>query len=110
MRIRGRGVAARRSRTGVQRPGAPRANRWRSSRWPASPLVDDDTVDELAITTLAAGLGIDLAAARDPFEVLIERIAQHDLLLVVDNLEHLAGAGAVLGRVLASASSCSVRW
>lgn len=33
----------------------------------------------------------------------MDRISQHDLLLVVDNLEHLDGAGVVLGRVLARA-------
>lgn len=67
------------------------------------PPVDDGTVNELVITTLAAGLDIDLAAARDPLELLIGRITQRDLLLVVDNTEHLSGVGVVLGRVLAGA-------
>jgi hypothetical protein len=68
------------------------------------PAVDDDAVAELVITTLAAGLGVDLAAERDPLEVLVERLSHDDLLLVVDNLEHLAGAGVVLGRVLSRAA------
>jgi len=67
------------------------------------PPVDDDAVGELVVTTLAAGLDIDLAAERDPLDVLVDRISHHELLLVVDNLEHLAGASAVLGRVLGRA-------
>ena len=67
------------------------------------PPMDDDAVGELVITTLAAGLEIDLAAERDPLDVLVERISHRELLLVVDNLEHLAGAGAVLGHVLGRA-------
>jgi hypothetical protein len=45
---------------------------------------DDDTVEELVVTTLAAGLAIDLTATRDPLELVVERISQDDLLLVVD--------------------------
>ena len=67
------------------------------------PPVDDDAVAELVLTTLAAGLDIDLVAERDPLDVLVERISHHALLLVVDNLEHLPGANVVLGRVLGRA-------
>lgn len=65
-------------------------------------------LDEAVVTTLAAGLDIGLEVGRDPFAVLVDRIVGPELLLVVDNLEHLPGAGRVLTRVLDAAPQLRV--
>lgn len=65
---------------------------------------DGRHLDEAVVTTLAAGLDLELEAGRDPFDVLVDRIrGRPGLLLVVDNLEHVIGAGRVLTRVLDAA-------
>lgn len=66
--------------------------------------VDDGDLGEAVITTLADALDIKLVAGRHPFDVLTERLATRPgLLLVVDNLEHLPGAGRILARTLDTA-------
>lgn len=61
------------------------------------------SVDTLP-AAIAEALGITLTPHRNPLEALAEAIRDHAMLLVLDNLEHLHGAGAVLDDLLAACS------
>ena len=53
-------------------------------------------------------LHLDIAAARDPLERLVEHLAGRRTLLVLDNLEQLPGAGMVVKSLLDRVSEVSV--
>jgi predicted ATPase/DNA-binding SARP family transcriptional activator len=57
-----------------------------------APLADP----ALLPTTVAAGLGVRLPSDADPVEGLIRAIGEHELLLVLDNCEHVVAAAAEL--------------
>jgi predicted ATPase/class 3 adenylate cyclase len=61
----------------------------------------------IPIETLRA-LHLDIAAARDPFDRLIEHLANRPTLLILDNLEQLIGAGPVVRRLLDAAPELRV--
>jgi predicted ATPase len=68
-------------------------------------FVDLAPVDDPALlaTTVARALGLDPASARAAEAHLAEALRDRELLLVVDNLEHLLDETPLLGRVLAAA-------
>jgi predicted ATPase/class 3 adenylate cyclase len=53
-------------------------------------------------------LQLDIAAARDPFDRLVEHVAGRPTLLVLDNLEQLTGAGREARRLLDAAPGLRV--
>ncbi|GAA3958543.1 hypothetical protein GCM10022629_85870 [Amorphoplanes auranticolor] len=59
----------------------------------------DDTAD-VVVGGLARALGLAGTVPRDPLEVLAEHLAERDMLLVLDNLEHLTGAAATIAELL----------
>jgi predicted ATPase len=59
----------------------------------------EETAD-LMVTNLAGALGVSLAVPRDPLELLADHLAVRELLLVLDNLEHLQAAAEVVGTLL----------
>jgi len=58
------------------------------------------TAADLVIADLARALGVSMAVPRDPLDLLAEHVAGRELLLVLDNLEHLRDAGGVLVELL----------
>jgi predicted ATPase len=60
------------------------------------------------VSALARALGVALTAPRDPLELVAEHLAGRELLLVLDNLEHLPGAAAVLAGLLGRAPATQV--
>jgi predicted ATPase/DNA-binding SARP family transcriptional activator len=56
-------------------------------------------VDELP-QRVAAALGVDLLAGESAEDALAEVMADRDELVIVDNLEHLPGAGAFMDRLI----------
>jgi predicted ATPase/DNA-binding SARP family transcriptional activator len=60
------------------------------------------------VSVLARALGVALAGPRDPLELVGEHLAAREVLLVLDNLEHLPGADAVLARLLGRAPATRV--
>jgi len=63
--------------------------------------------DLMPIEILRA-LRLDTAAPRDPLDRLTEYLAARTTLLVLDNLEHLTGAGLVVRTILDRAANASV--
>ncbi|MEV4516269.1 BTAD domain-containing putative transcriptional regulator [Dactylosporangium sp. NPDC049525] len=59
----------------------------------------DDTAD-LVVADLARAFGVSLTVPRDPVDLLAEHLGGRELLLVLDNLEHLPGAAAPLAELL----------
>ncbi|MET8089945.1 BTAD domain-containing putative transcriptional regulator [Micromonospora sp. NPDC005220] len=55
---------------------------------------------DLVVAGLARALEIDLAVPREPLDLLAEHVAGRELLLVLDNLEHLRDAAGVLAELL----------
>ncbi len=58
----------------------------------------------LVTPTIAAALGVREASLRPTLELIIEEIADRDLLLVLDNFEQVEAAAPILGALLAGAS------
>ncbi|WP_238015280.1 BTAD domain-containing putative transcriptional regulator [Dactylosporangium sp. AC04546] len=67
-----------------------------------------DRAGDLVVTDLARAFGLSLAVPRDPLDVLAGHLADRELLLVLDNLEHLRGAGGVLVELLRRAPGVTV--
>ncbi|WSG36091.1 hypothetical protein OHA72_32335 [Dactylosporangium sp. NBC_01737] len=59
---------------------------------------DDDA--DLVVADLARTFGIPLSVPRDPLDLLAEHLGGRELLLVLDNLEHLPGAAGPLAELL----------
>lgn len=57
----------------------------------------------LVTPTIAAAIGVREASRRPTLELLIEEIADRDLLLVLDNFEQVDAAAPILGALLAGA-------
>jgi predicted ATPase len=64
-------------------------------------LEDAPSADAIP-TAIAEALAITIAQDRAPLVALVEAIRDRHLLLILDNLEHLRGAGAVLEDLLAA--------
>jgi len=62
----------------------------------------------LAPGVIAAALQIPLCAKTDPKQQLCEALANKELLLILDNLEHLQGAGELMVDLLARAPSLTI--
>ncbi len=58
---------------------------------------------DLLVGELAAALGIELGASTDPRSLLIEQLSKRELLLVLDNFEHLLAGASLLSAIAASA-------
>ena len=58
------------------------------------------TAGDLVLADLAHALGVSLAVPRDPLDLLAEHLADRELLLILDNLEHLCEAAGVLAELL----------
>ncbi|MET8306790.1 BTAD domain-containing putative transcriptional regulator [Micromonospora sp. NPDC005173] len=64
-----------------------------------SPARPDEAAD-LVVADLARALEIELAVPRQPLDLLADQLAGRELLLVLDNLEHLHDAAGVLAELL----------
>ncbi len=62
-----------------------------------------ENASPLVIAGLASALGVSLRSERDPQELLAERLASEDMLLLLDNFEQVVSAAPVLGSLLAAA-------
>jgi predicted ATPase/DNA-binding SARP family transcriptional activator len=62
----------------------------------------------LVLFAIAAALGIRNESARSPRAAVTRRIGQHELLLILDNFEHVAGAALEVAQLLASCPGLSV--
>lgn len=58
---------------------------------------------DLLVGELAAALGIDLGASTEPRALLIEQLSKRELLLVLDNFEHLLAEASLLSEIVAGA-------
>jgi predicted ATPase len=63
---------------------------------------------ELIPVEILRALHLDVAAARDPLERIVEHFAERRALLVLDNLEQLDGAGTVVRALLDGTSGLAV--
>jgi predicted ATPase/DNA-binding SARP family transcriptional activator len=72
-----------------------------------SPAHPDDAA-RLVVADLARAFGVSLAVPRDPVELLADHLAGRELLLVLDNLEHLRGAAGILAELLRRAPGMQV--
>ncbi|MEV0567958.1 BTAD domain-containing putative transcriptional regulator [Dactylosporangium sp. NPDC050588] len=59
----------------------------------------DDAAD-LVVADLATAFGVPLTAPRDPLDLLVAHLTGRQILVVLDNLEHLPGAAAPLAELL----------
>jgi len=66
------------------------------------PLADLPSPD-LLVGELAAALGIDLGMSSEPRALLIEQLGKCELLLVLDNFEHLIAGASLLSEIVAGA-------
>ncbi|HSG45539.1 MAG TPA: NB-ARC domain-containing protein, partial [Anaerolineales bacterium] len=71
------------------------------------PLVGVSAVEHLP-STLASTLGLDVPFQSDPLEQIISYLTNKDLLLVLDNFEHLLDGASVVGQVVQSAAGVKV--
>jgi predicted ATPase/DNA-binding SARP family transcriptional activator len=71
------------------------------------PLAPARAADEIA-GAIAQRLGMTLGAAEDPLAQLGAQLRDRRLLLILDNLEHLPGAGAALAGLLERAPALTV--
>ncbi len=62
--------------------------------------VRPDGAADLVVADLARAFGVPLTVPRDPLDLLAEHLAGRELLLVLDNLEHLPGAADPLAALL----------
>ena len=62
-----------------------------------------ENASPLVIAGLASALGVSLRSERDPQELLAERLASEDMLLLLDNFEQVVSAVPVLVSILAAA-------
>ena len=67
----------------------------------------EDAADGV-VSALARALGVARTVPRDPLELLAEHLSGRELLLVLDNLEHLPGAAAVLADLLGRTPAAQV--
>lgn len=59
-------------------------------------------------STLAAALGVADLGARSPSEMIIDSLKNREVLLVLDNLEHIAEVGRVIAELLAECPRVAV--
>ncbi|MGW3807415.1 ATP-binding protein [Micromonospora sp. NPDC005113] len=59
-----------------------------------------DEAADLVVAGLARALEVELAVPREPLDLLTDQLAGRELLLVLDNLEHLRDAAGVLAELL----------
>ncbi|MDG6105110.1 hypothetical protein Daura_33500 [Dactylosporangium aurantiacum] len=55
---------------------------------------------DVVVAGLAAAFGVGLTVPRDPLDLLVDHVRGRELLLVLDNLEHLPGAAAPIAALL----------
>ncbi|MEU8234227.1 BTAD domain-containing putative transcriptional regulator [Actinoplanes sp. NPDC048967] len=67
----------------------------------------EDTAD-VVVSALARALGTAGTVPRDPLEVLTEHLAEREMLLVLDNLEHLSAAAATIAGLLRRAPATQI--
>jgi len=72
-----------------------------------SPARPEEAAD-LVVADLAHALGVSLAVPRDPLELLVDHLAGHERLLVLDNLEQLRDAAGVVAELLRRAPGVQV--
>ncbi|MFI6601448.1 ATP-binding protein [Nonomuraea sp. NPDC050536] len=63
---------------------------------------------EAAVTTLARRLGVDLSPQRPAVELLLSALSGRELLLVLDNLEHLPAFDPVIARIMGTAPGVKI--
>ncbi|WP_214325713.1 ATP-binding protein [Nonomuraea sediminis] len=63
---------------------------------------------EAAVTTLARRLGVDLSPQRPALDLLLSALARRELLLVLDNLEHLQDFDPVIARIMGTAPGVKI--
>jgi predicted ATPase/DNA-binding SARP family transcriptional activator len=63
---------------------------------------------DLVVADLARALGVAMAVPRDPVDLLADHLAGRELLLVLDNLEHLREAAGVIAELLRRAPGTQV--
>ncbi|MFI7542044.1 ATP-binding protein [Actinoplanes sp. NPDC049599] len=66
-------------------------------------LVGTEDAGDGVVSALARALGVATATPSPPLELIAEHLAGRETLLVLDNLEHLPGAAAVLAELLGRA-------
>jgi predicted ATPase len=71
------------------------------------PTGPDDDAD-LVVADVARAFGLSLAVPRDPLELLADHLTGCELLLVLDNLEHLRDAAGVIAELLGRARGMQV--
>ena len=71
------------------------------------PLVEADSAAQV-VMRLAAALGVDASTDVGLEEAVVRELEQQDLLLVLDNLEQVAGAAQLLTRLLAGTESLTI--
>ncbi|GID95725.1 ATP-binding protein [Amorphoplanes digitatis] len=71
---------------------------------PAGP----DEAADLVVANLARVLGLSMAVPRDPLDLLADHLSGRELLLVLDNLEHLRDAAGVIDHLLRRAPGTQV--
>jgi predicted ATPase/class 3 adenylate cyclase len=59
--------------------------------------------DEQVAPAIARAVGATVEDGRDPEPALIDHLARRELLVIVDNVEHLIGAGPLLARLVEAA-------
>ena len=72
-----------------------------------SPARPDEAAD-LVVADLARALGASLAVPRDPLELLADHLVAREVLLVLDNLEHLRDGAGVIAELLRRAPGVQV--
>jgi predicted ATPase/DNA-binding SARP family transcriptional activator len=86
------GIGKTRLATEVADPADPQAREradWREVAWvELAPVTDPDAIDHVLVATL----GVDPGGGRTPREALLDALATRELLLVLDNAEHLLEA------------------
>jgi DNA-binding SARP family transcriptional activator/predicted ATPase len=71
---------------------------------PLAPL----TSEMYLVSAMAGALGVSLQNQPNPLQVVLEHLAQRELLLLLDNAEHLAGVADLVVQILAAAPDCCV--
>ncbi|WP_433288003.1 ATP-binding protein [Micromonospora sp. CA-244673] len=67
-----------------------------------------DEAADLVVANLARALEVPLAVPRDPLDLLAEHLAGREVLLVLDNLEHLRDGAGVIAELLRRATGLQV--
>jgi predicted ATPase/DNA-binding SARP family transcriptional activator len=72
-----------------------------------NPARPDEAADQI-VADLARALGMSLAVPRDPLDLLADHLTGREVLLVLDNLEHLRDGAGVLAELLRRAPGVQV--